>query len=82
LYVDDAKAFIELGRVRLGEKGELKNEAGPTMLLKINEQRSDNLTNATMFMKTNDLIFYATMLMKKRNLASRHQQIKWDSRLL
>jgi hypothetical protein len=26
LYVADAKAFIELGRVRRGEEGELKNE--------------------------------------------------------
>ena len=41
-----------------GEKGELKIKDGPTMLMKTKEEGRDNLTNATMFMKTSDLSRY------------------------
>ena len=38
-----------------GEKGEIKNEATPTMLLKTHVEKMSALATPTIFMKTSDL---------------------------
>jgi hypothetical protein len=57
MQLADFRLLIAARRDGAQKKGELKIKAHPTMLLKIKEQRSDNLTNATMLMKTNSLNF-------------------------
>ena len=49
--------------------GELNFREGPTMLLKIKENRSDILDGPTMLMKTSNLSFGATMFLKRNALS-------------
>jgi hypothetical protein len=42
-----------------GKKGELKNEATPTMLLKTHVEKMSALATPTIFMKTSDLSRYS-----------------------
>jgi len=55
MYVTEFKLLRESRRDSTWKKGELKMKDSPTMLLKTKEGKSDILTNATMFMKTNGL---------------------------
>jgi hypothetical protein len=63
-YLADDKRFIDFLPVGRRNPGEFNFREGPTMSLKIKENRSDNLDGPTMLLKTSNLIFKATMLMK------------------
>jgi hypothetical protein len=56
-YLIQSKAVTPLARKMEGVKNLRKIGDGPTMCMKTKENRSDKLTDPTMFMKTNGLIF-------------------------
>lgn len=51
------KQVTENPRASCGKKGELKMKDGPTMLLKTNEDETNNWDGPTMLMKTIGLTF-------------------------
>jgi hypothetical protein len=55
MYVYDKKTFSSLHRRGRREKGELKMQATPTMLLKTNGGKTSAGATPTMFMKTSNL---------------------------
>ena len=59
MYVYDRTTFSSLQRRERREKGELKNEATPTMLLKTRVEKMSVLATSTIFMKTRDLSRYS-----------------------
>ena len=59
MYIFDKQQFSSFQRRERREKGELKNEATPTMLLKTHIEKMSVLATPTIFMKTSNLRRYS-----------------------
>lgn len=63
-YIIGNKHFIAWRQNRDREKGELKYQGRSHEVIETKEESSDILDGPTIFMKTNDLFFEATISMK------------------